>query len=54
MDYSATKLSESDIQKQGYRQYLGGGQKHWQTRGAFHECHHQWWHYRRDVIFQRF
>jgi len=35
MDYSAIKLSETDIQNQGYKQYLGGGEKHWEARGAF-------------------
>jgi SAM-dependent methyltransferase len=35
MDYSAIKLSEADIQNQGYKQYLGGGKEHWQNRGAF-------------------
>jgi SAM-dependent methyltransferase len=35
MDYSAIKLSEDAIQNQDYKQYLGGGREHWQTRGAF-------------------
>jgi SAM-dependent methyltransferase len=35
MDYSAIKLSDADIQNSGYKQYLGGGKEHWETRGAF-------------------
>jgi SAM-dependent methyltransferase len=35
MDYSAIKLSEADIQNQGYKQYLGGGKEQWERRGAF-------------------
>jgi len=36
MDYYSTiKLSEAQIQNRGYKEYLGGGKEHWETRGAF-------------------